>query len=63
LPLSYFSAIAVVILALGGTLFFFDGRDFFPLIDGGQIQLHVRSSRHAHRQDGSYLSAGGRKDP
>src|SRR6476619_4804614 len=34
--------IAVVILALGGTLFFFDGRDFFPLIDGGQIQLHVR---------------------
>jgi multidrug efflux pump subunit AcrB len=42
LPLSYFSAIAVVILALGGTLFFFDGRDFFPLIDGGQIQLHVR---------------------
>jgi multidrug efflux pump subunit AcrB len=35
-------SIAVVILALGGTLFFFDGRDFFPLIDGGQIQLHVR---------------------
>jgi multidrug efflux pump subunit AcrB len=35
-------SIAVVILTLGGTLFFFDGRDFFPLIDGGQIQLHVR---------------------
>jgi multidrug efflux pump subunit AcrB len=35
-------SIAVVILALGSTLFFFDGRDFFPLIDGGQIQLHVR---------------------
>jgi len=35
-------AIAVVILALGGTLFFFVGRDFFPIIDGGQIQLHVR---------------------
>ncbi len=35
-------SIAVVILALGGTLFFFVGRDFFPLIDGGQIQLHVR---------------------
>ncbi|HTC11491.1 MAG TPA: efflux RND transporter permease subunit, partial [Acetobacteraceae bacterium] len=34
--------IAVLILALGGTLFFFVGRDFFPLIDGGQIQLHVR---------------------
>lgn len=34
--------VAVVILALGGTLFFFVGRDFFPIIDGGQIQLHVR---------------------
>ena len=34
---------AVVILALGGTLFVFVGRDFFPLIDGGQIQLHVRA--------------------
>ena len=28
-----------LILALGGTLFFFVGRDFFPIIDGGQIQL------------------------
>src|SRR5580658_903857 len=34
---------AVVILALGGVLFMFVGRDFFPLIDGGQIQLHVRA--------------------
>jgi multidrug efflux pump subunit AcrB len=34
--------IAILILALGGTLFLFVGRDFFPLIDGGQIQLHVR---------------------
>src|SRR6478736_6175939 len=34
--------IAVLILALGGTLFFFVGRAFFPLIDGGQIKLHVR---------------------
>jgi len=34
--------ISVLILSLGGTLFFFVGRDFFPLIDGGQIQLHVR---------------------
>ena len=34
---------AVVILALGGMLFMFVGRDFFPLIDGGQIQLHVRA--------------------
>jgi multidrug efflux pump subunit AcrB len=33
---------AAVVLALGGTLFVFVGRDFFPIIDGGQIQLHVR---------------------
>ena len=36
-------AAAVVVLALGGTLYFFVGRDFFPAIDGGQIQLHVRA--------------------
>ena len=36
-------AAAAVILALGGTLFVFVGRDFFPIIDGGQIQLHVRA--------------------
>jgi len=35
-------AVAVVVLALGGTLVLFVGRDFFPIIDGGQIQLHVR---------------------
>ena len=34
---------AAVVLALGGTLFMFVGRDFFPIIDGGQIQLHVRA--------------------
>src|ERR1700748_1727688 len=34
--------VAVFVLALGGTLTVFVGRDFFPLIDGGQIQLHVR---------------------
>jgi multidrug efflux pump subunit AcrB len=34
---------AVLVLALGSTLYFFVGRDFFPLIDGGQIQLHVRA--------------------
>ena len=33
---------AAVVLALGGVLFMFVGRDFFPVIDGGQIQLHVR---------------------
>jgi multidrug efflux pump subunit AcrB len=35
--------IAAIVLALGGTLFLFVGRDFFPIIDGGQIQLHVRA--------------------
>jgi multidrug efflux pump subunit AcrB len=35
-------AVAAIVLALGGTLFIFVGRDFFPVIDGGQIQLHVR---------------------
>ncbi len=34
---------AVLVLALGGVLFVFVGRDFFPIIDGGQIQLHVRA--------------------
>jgi len=34
---------AVLILALGGTLLPLVGRDFFPAIDGGQIQLHVRA--------------------
>jgi multidrug efflux pump subunit AcrB len=36
-------AVAAVVLALGVTLFLFVGRDFFPIIDGGQIQLHVRT--------------------
>jgi multidrug efflux pump subunit AcrB len=36
-------AAAVLILALGGTMLMFVGRDFFPAIDGGQIQLHVRA--------------------
>jgi multidrug efflux pump subunit AcrB len=35
--------IAVLVLALGGVMFTVVGRDFFPLIDGGQIQLHVRA--------------------
>jgi multidrug efflux pump subunit AcrB len=36
-------AIAVVVLASGAALFMVVGRDFFPTIDGGQIQLHVRA--------------------
>jgi multidrug efflux pump subunit AcrB len=34
---------AVAVLALGGVMYFAVGRDFYPLIDGGQIQLHVRA--------------------
>src|SRR5262249_20352912 len=34
---------AMAILALGTVMFLFVGRDFFPAIDGGQIQLHVRA--------------------
>ncbi len=30
-------------LALGGVMLMFVGRDFFPEIDGGQIKLHVRA--------------------
>jgi multidrug efflux pump subunit AcrB len=33
----------VAMLALGVVLFPLVGRDFFPVIDGGQIQLHVRA--------------------
>jgi multidrug efflux pump subunit AcrB len=32
-----------LVLALGVVLFPLAGRDFFPAIDGGQIQLHVRA--------------------
>jgi multidrug efflux pump subunit AcrB len=35
--------IAVLILSLGAVMLMSVGRDFFPLIDGGQIQLHVRA--------------------
>src|SRR5712672_588721 len=35
--------VAVLILGLGATMLLFVGRDFFPLIAGGQIQLHVRA--------------------
>jgi multidrug efflux pump subunit AcrB len=32
-----------LIVALGVTMLVLVGRDFFPIIDGGQIQLHVRA--------------------
>jgi multidrug efflux pump subunit AcrB len=35
--------VLVLILALGGVMLVFVGRDFFPAIDGGQIKLHVRA--------------------
>jgi len=35
--------VATAILALGTIMYLFVGRDFFPAIDGGQIQLHVRT--------------------
>jgi multidrug efflux pump subunit AcrB len=35
--------VAVLMLSLGGVMLMLVGRDFFPLIDGGQIQLHVRA--------------------
>lgn len=36
-------AVAVGVLALGAVMFTLVGRDFYPVIDGGQIQLHVRA--------------------
>ena len=51
--------IAALILALGGVMLNFVGRDFFPAIDGGQIKLHVRNRpRNAHRIDGAHFSGG-----
>jgi multidrug efflux pump subunit AcrB len=35
--------IIALVLALGVVMFPLVGRDFFPIIDGGQIQLHVRA--------------------
>src|SRR5438105_4822445 len=35
--------VAALILALGAVMFVFVGRDFYPAIDGGMIQLHVRA--------------------
>jgi multidrug efflux pump subunit AcrB len=35
--------VVMAILGLGAVMYLFVGRDFFPAIDGGQIQLHVRA--------------------
>jgi multidrug efflux pump subunit AcrB len=34
---------AALVLALGAVMFVFVGRDFYPAIDGGMIQLHLRA--------------------
>lgn len=35
--------VALLVVGLGAVMLMSVGRDFFPLIDGGQIQLHVRA--------------------
>jgi multidrug efflux pump subunit AcrB len=35
--------LAALVLGLGAAMFLFVGRDFYPAIDGGMIQLHVRA--------------------
>ena len=35
--------LAALVLSLGAVMFVFVGRDFYPAIDGGMIQLHVRA--------------------
>jgi multidrug efflux pump subunit AcrB len=35
--------LAAIVLGLGTVTFLFVGRDFYPAIDGGMIQLHVRT--------------------
>ena len=35
--------LAALVLTLGAFMFVFVGRDFYPAIDGGMIQLHVRA--------------------
>ena len=36
-------SVSALVLALGVVMFLLVGRDFFPLIDAGQIRLHVRA--------------------
>ena len=56
--------VAVLMLGLGAVMLTFVGRDFFPLIDGGQIQLHVRApAGHPHRKHRGDLPGGRGQDP
>jgi multidrug efflux pump subunit AcrB len=43
--------VMLVVLGLGAIMFPLVGRDFFPLIDGGQIQLHVRAPAGTRIED------------
>jgi multidrug efflux pump subunit AcrB len=44
-------SIAAVIVATAGVLSFFVGRDFFPTIDSGLIQLHLRAPARTRIED------------
>jgi multidrug efflux pump subunit AcrB len=43
--------VIISVLALGAVMFPLVGRDFFPVIDGGQIQLHVRAPAGTRIED------------
>jgi multidrug efflux pump subunit AcrB len=43
--------VMLVVLGFGAIMFPLVGRDFFPLIDGGQIQLHVRAPAGTRIED------------
>ncbi len=43
--------VMLFVLGLGAIMFPLVGRDFFPLIDGGQIQLHVRAPAGTRIED------------
>ncbi len=56
--------VIVAILGLAGLMFSLVGRDFFPIIDSGQIQLHVRApAGDPHRGDRGLVPAGRGQDP
>ena len=56
--------VAALILALGGVMLTFVGRDFYPAIDGGQIKLHVRAPAATRIETTERIfQAGRRQDP
>ena len=52
--------VAALVLALGAAMLMLVGRDFFPTIDGGQIQLHVRAPAGTRIEDDRADLPGGR---